>query len=428
MSQHPPRPSERTSFEVTIEALGAGGDGIATHEGKRVFVPWTMPGERVLVRRDGAQRAEPLDWRLRAPTRAAPACPHFERCGGCVTQHLPRADYVAWKMALAREAASRAGFAEAPIAPLLVSPPATRRRATVAVVRTAAGVVVGFHAPASHDIVDVMHCAVLAPPLMALIPALRAAFAGVLAPSQRCDVALTATRNGVDVLVIGAFASRALAPLVALPGIARLSHATTADHPGELVALHRAPEIMVDGIAVQPPPHAFLQATEAGQEAIIAAVRAGIGKAKRIADLYAGCGTLALPLARGAQVFAVDGEASSLAALDAASRAAGLGARVKTATRDLSRRPLVESELEDFDAVVFDPPRDGAREQAMTLARSKVPRVVAVSCNPATFARDAATLAAGGYRLEQLTPIDQFLWSAHLELVGVFAAAKRPRR
>lgn len=428
MSQHPARPVSGESFDVTIEALGAGGDGVATHAGERLFVPWTLPGERVRIRRETAHRAEPLVWISRAPSRAPASCPHFERCGGCVAQHVPPADYAAWKTSLARDAATRAGFPAVPIAPLTMSPPASRRRATIAVVRSAAGVVLGFHPPASHDIVDVAHCAVLAPALMTLLPSLRRAFAGVLAPSQRCDVALTATDSGVDVLAIGAFGSRALMPLAGLPGIARLSRATQPDHAGELVALHRRPRVMVDGIAVEPPPHAFLQATEHGQQAILEAVRAGIGKAKRIADLFAGCGTLALPLARNAQVLAVDGEPAALAALDAAARGSGLGARVKIATRDLERRPLVESELEDFDAVVFDPPRDGAREQAAALARSRVPRVIAVSCNPATFSRDAAALAAGGYRLESLTPIDQFLWSAHLELVGVFVRPRQPRR
>ena len=428
MSQRPARPVSSESFEVTIETLGAGGDGVASVDGDRLFVPWTLPGERVRVRRDGAHRAEPLGWITRAEGRVAPACPHFERCGGCVAQHLPTADYAAWKTSLARDAARRAGFGDVAIAPLAISPPASRRRATIAVVRTATGIVLGFHAPGSHDIVDVARCAVIVPALMALLPLLRRAFAGVLAPSQRCDVALTATDSGVDVLVIGTFASRALAPLVDLPGVARLSHATAPDHPGELMALHRAPRVMFDGIAVEPPPHAFLQATGDGQRAILAAVRAGVGKARRIVDLFAGCGTLALPLARNAQLFAVDGEPASVAALDAAARASGLGARLKVATRDLVRRPLVESELEDFDAVIFDPPRDGAREQAAALARSKVPRVIAVSCNPATFARDAASLAAGGYRLESLTPIDQFLWTAHLELVGVFTRPRVPRR
>jgi 23S rRNA (uracil1939-C5)-methyltransferase len=190
------------------------------------------------------------------------------------------------------------------------------------------------------------------------------------------------------------------------------------------VALHKAPRIEFDGVALEPPPHAFLQATAPGEAAIRAAVTAGLGKARSVADLFAGCGTLALPLARTRQVLAVDTSEPALAALDRAARAAGLGPRLRVATRDLARRPLIGDELADFDAAIFDPPREGAAAQAAALARSAIARIVAVSCNPASFARDAALLAAGGYRLERLTPIDQFLWSPHLELVGIFV---RPR-
>lgn len=415
-----------TPVEVTIKAIGASGDGIATTAQGRLFVPWTLPGERLRVRTEGSRRAIPLEWLARHPERAAPACRHFERCGGCVAQHLPGPLYDEWKTGLARDAAARAGFPEAAIAPLVISPPRTRRRATLAAVRSAAaGIVLGFHAPASHDIVDVADCAVLTPALMAALAPLRAALAGILRPGERCDLALTAGEAGLDLLVIGALAGRNLAPLAALAGVQRVSLTATPETGGDLVALHRMPRVTIDGIVVEPPPHAFLQATEAGQAAIIAAVRDGLGRSRRIADLFAGCGTLALPLARTAQILAIDSEPEALRALDAAARAAGLGPRVKTMARDLMRRPLVESELEDFDAVVFDPPRDGARAQAEMLARSGVATVIAVSCNPATFARDAATLRAGGYLLERLSPIDQFLWSAHLELVGVF---RRPRR
>jgi 23S rRNA (uracil1939-C5)-methyltransferase len=414
--------------EVTIEAIGTGGDGIAPTPGGRLFVPWTLPGERLRIRPAGGQRALPMEWLSRHPDRAAPACPHFERCGGCVAQHMPDELYAAWKTGIARDAAARAGFVDTPIAPIVISPPRTRRRATLAALHGGqTGVVLGFHAPASRDIVDVVDCAVLVPAITATIAPLRAALRGVLKPGQRCDLALTEGEGGLDLLAIGTVAARSLAPLAAIPGIARVSVTDTAGHGGELVAQHRVPRVRIDGIVVEPPPHAFLQATEPGQAAIIAAVREGLGRSRRIADLFSGCGTLALPLARAAQVLAIDAESAALVALDAGARAGGLGPRVKTTIRDLMRRPLVESELEDFDAVVFDPPRDGARAQAETLSRSDVPTVIAVSCNPASFARDAALLRAGGYRLERLSPIDQFLWSTHLELVGVFRKSGRAR-
>jgi 23S rRNA (uracil1939-C5)-methyltransferase len=195
--------------------------------------------------------------------------------------------------------------------------------------------------------------------------------------------------------------------------------------------MHRAPRIRFDGIAVEPPSGAFLQATQAGEDAIRAAVADGLGRARRVADLFAGSGTLALPLARDRQVLAIDSHRLALAALERAARGAGLGARVSIVARDLQRRPLIGDELDDIDGAIFDPPREGALAQAEALARSAVARVISVSCNPASFARDAAALAAGGYRLDRLTPIDQFLWSPHLELVGVFsrpaAARRRPR-
>jgi 23S rRNA (uracil1939-C5)-methyltransferase len=259
---------------------------------------------------------------------------------------------------------------------------------------------------------------------MAFVPPLRRALGDVLAPAERCDIALTWTASGIDAVVIGDLTHAALGPLAALPGLARLSRTTSADREPELVALHNAPRIEFDGVALEPPPHAFLQATAPGEAAIRAAVIAGLGKARHVADLFAGCGTLALPLARTRQVLAVDTSEPALAALDRAARAAGLGPRLRVATRDLARRPLIGDELADFDAAIFDPPREGAAAQAAALARSAIARLVAVSCNPASFARDAALLSAGGYRLERLTPIDQFLWSPHLELVGIFV---RPR-
>ena len=400
------------------------------HDGRRVHVPWVLPGERVLATLAGSGRAEPTTWLSRSADRATPACPHFATCGGCAVQHLAADPYRRWKHGLATAAARRAGFPDLVPEPLVASSPGSRRRATFAAVRAGGGVALGFHAPASRDIVDLQSCPVLLPELQDLLVPLRTALATVLAPAQRCDIALTATRTGLDALVLGAVPRDRLAPLAGLPGIARLCLAEAPGREPELVAQHRAPAIDFDGIPVEPPAGTFLQATAEGEAAIRAAVETGLGSARRVADLFSGCGTLALPLARRRQILAIDSHRVAIDVLDRAARAAGLAPRVTVAVRDLDRRPLVPEELSGIDAVVFDPPREGARAQADALARSAVPRVVAVSCNPATFARDAAILAAGGYRLERLTPIDQFLWSPHLELVGVFArprAARPPR-
>jgi len=415
-------------FELDISTLAPGRDGAGTHAGRAVHVPWTLPGDRVLAMSQGAGRALPERWIQRAGGRAAPACGHYERCGGCTAQHLQPEAYAAWKEGIAREAAARAGFPEATIAPLSISPPRSRRRATLAAVLGATGVVLGFHALARREIVDIDECAILAPGIAAMLPGLREALRPALDRAARCDLAITVAENGLDVVVVGEIERGRLGALAALADIARLSMGADPEGAHELVALHRRPVIRFEGIAVEPPPHVFLQATVEGEAAIRAAMRGGLDGARRVVDLFSGCGTLSLPLARERQVTAVDSHGDALAALDAAARAGGVGARVRVLRRDLARRPLVGEELEDFDGVVFDPPREGARDQAAALARSPVPRIVAVSCNPATFARDAALLREGGYRLDRLTPVDQFTWSSHLELVGCFSRPRTRRR
>ncbi len=416
------------SLDLTIDTIGDGGDGIAEPTGRRIFVPWTLPGERVRARRTGPHHAVPVEWLVRAGARAEASCPHFATCGGCALQHLQPDSYAAWKRARAQAAAIGAGFPEAVVAPLVSSPPASRRRATLAALRSRAGVTLGFHAPASTDIVDITTCPVLVPEIATRLDELRAALVAVLTLTQRCDVAITSTQTGLDVLIIGAVARDRLNGLAARLDLARLSLARDAAASAELIALNRAPLVRFGTVGVEPPPHAFLQATREGEHAITSAVLAGLGNARRVLDLHAGCGTLALPIAQQAHVLAVDVAADSLAALDAAARRSGLGAQVKILARDLVRRPLLGSELDGWDAAVFDPPREGARAQATALAASSVQRVIAVSCNPASFTADAIVLRNGGYLLEHLTPIDQFLWSPHVELVGVFSRPPVPRK
>ncbi|MBM3522425.1 MAG: RNA methyltransferase, partial [Alphaproteobacteria bacterium] len=248
-----------------------------------------------------------------------------------------------------------------------------------------------------------------------------------LRTGQRCDISITTTVTGLDMLVIGEVDGTKLTRLATNLDLARLSLAPTPTAAPILLVQHRAPAIRFGETLMHAPANAFLQATPEGEAAIVAAVEAGIGKARQVADLYAGCGTIALRLAARAQVVAIDSAADSIAALDQAARSGGLGPRVRTGVRDLTRRPLIDDELRDLDAVVFDPPRDGARAQAEALARSAVPRVVAVSCNPASFARDARMLREGGYALDGVTPIDQFLWSPHVELIAVFTRPKARR-
>ncbi|MFO1153180.1 MAG: class I SAM-dependent RNA methyltransferase [Rhodospirillales bacterium] len=437
------------TLEVTIERIGAGGDGIADGPHGRLYVPATVAGDRVrvrpLARRGEGQAAELLEVVVAGPGRATPACPHFGRCGGCSLQHLDDAAYEDWKLARVRTALARAGIAAAEMAPLARTAPGGRRRAVFVAERPPAGgpARLGFNVRRGHAVVDIEACPVLAPSLFALTPALRALMGELLPPGGRSTLSATALAAGVDLVVglpapPGVAVRERLARFAEETDLARLSwrHGEGArDITPEPVVQRRPATVRFGGVPVEPPPGGFLQASEAGERALVAAVLAatqgaspgaspGAGqpvglKAGRIADLFCGAGTFSLPLAMGggAQVDAIDGDAGALAALSRASRAVP---QVRCERRDLFAQPLTATELQPYGAVVFDPPRSGAAAQANALAASRVPVVVAVSCNVETFARDARTLAAGGYRLIRITIVDQFLWNPHVEVCAVF--------
>lgn len=430
-------------LEVTIEALGADGDGIARlphggSDGATVFVPFALPGERVRVRvhstPDGL-RGTLVDVLQPSPDRMAAACRHFGACGGCVMEHLAEAPYRAWKRGLLTEALARAGLLDAPVADLVAVPPGSRRRATFFAHRQAdGGVKLGFQARASHDVVDLTDCAALVPALNALLAPLRDLLKRLLPPGARAEAVVNALDSGLDVLL--RTPGKALPPPIrqmltdfaAARDLARVSWQSMM--PGtrvEPVAARRTPHVLFGAVPVTPPPGAFLQATQQGEEALRREVLAAAAGAKRVADLFCGAGAFALPLAAAAQVHAIDGDAALAGALRKAADAAGIGGRVTSEVRDLMKRPLIADELKRYDAVVFDPPRAGAASQAGRLAASKIPVVVAVSCNPATFARDAKLLVEGGYRLEKAVPVDQFVWTPHLEIVAVFRRSRAGR-
>lgn len=410
-------------IEVIVDRLGAAGDGIAEHGGQRLFVPGALPGERLLVhlgppRGDG--RVATIVRRLTdAETRIAPACRHFGRCGGCALQHLATHAYAEWKRDLIVEALARRGLDGAAVAEVLVVPPGDRRRAVFSAVGRKGGAVLGFAEAQSHALVDIAECPVIAPALFRLTVPLRSLLSTLLGTGQRGQAIATLTGSGIDLVleVDGTPDLRAREGLAAFAeeaDIARLSWR----RPGgtvEILAARREVTVPFDGMPAVFPPGAFLQASLAGEAALIAEVLAGVGKARTILDLYAGIGTFSLPMARHAKVTAMEGDPGAVKAL----AASGKG-RIAAERRDLGRDPPDAKALSRFDAVVFDPPRAGARAVAENLARSTVPTIVAVSCNPQTFARDARTLADGGYRLDRLRPIDQFLWSPHVELVALF--------
>jgi 23S rRNA (uracil1939-C5)-methyltransferase len=417
--------------EVAIEELGARGDGVARLDSARIFVPFALPGDRLRVRITGRRGdglvGEPIEWVEQAP-RAAPPCPHFGTCGGCQLQHVPAARYGAWKRQQVGAALAREGIDAIRVEPLVSASPGGRRRARLALIRQGGTVRLGFRERTSHHIVDVRVCPVMVPALIPLLPPLRALLAHVELGSRGGEIEATASATGIDLQIIAAhppgLADReALARFAEAHDLARISWSTDAAEP-EPIVQRRAPSVAFGEIQVELPPGAFLQATTDAEAAIRRAVEAAIGDVRRVADLFAGCGTLSLPLAAtGRVVHALERDPAMLAALEQAARCAGLAARLTGERRDLQRVPLAGAELDRFEALVVDPPRAGARAQAAALAASRVARLAMVSCNPATFARDARILADGGWRCLWVQPIDAFLWSSRIELVGAFVRA-----
>ena len=404
----------------TIKRLGHQADGIADGPNGDIYVPFTLPGEVVQGVLSG-DRLTDMRVLTSSPDRIKPPCVHFKTCGGCALQHVSDAFLATWKIEVVKTALTAQGLS-ARFLPIETSPPQSRRRATFSARRTKKGTMVGFHGRASDSLVEISGCQLLHPDLIAGLPAFAAITRIGATRSASISLAVTQSENGLDVDVKQAKPTDGpmlmeLGALTERLKLARLSW------NGETIASRIAPTQRFQTATVTPPPDAFLQATAHGQAALTKAVLAAIGPAKRVADLFAGCGTFTLPLAKLAEVHAVESDAAALAALDVGWRKAVGLKTITTQTRDLFRRPLEPSELDRFDAVVLDPPRAGAKAQVEALATSKVPCIAAVSCNPVTFARDAATLIAGGYRLDWVQVVYQFRWSPHVELVGSFTRA-----
>ena len=413
---------------VTIEKLGAKGDGVAQTPEGPVFVPFALPGERITIARQKSSGAM-LALLEPAAERVEPACRHFGpdgkngTCGGCSLQHLSPAPYQDFKRQVVIDALS-AHRLDCPVEALVGAAPGQRRRATFSARKTEAGIVLGFSSPESHHIVEIEECPVLSPVLFSRLPALRL-LAGILASgSDAFRIAVLETETGLDISFSGLkppsekrrqAATRAV---MAVKGIARLTY------EDEIIVEPARPALDNAGTSVNPPPSGFAQATREAEEAMARLVAKHLKSAKQVADLFSGFGTFALRLAARSKVHAVEFDAKALAALDMAVRNRQGLKPVTSERRDLFRRPLLARELSGFDGAVFDPPRAGAREQAEELARSKVAKIAAVSCNPATLARDLRLLVDGGYRIERVIPIDQFLWSHHVEAVALLSRAK----
>ncbi len=396
---------------LTIESLNHLGMGRAS-DGQSLL-PRVLPGEEVVVAQDGTVRIV-----TPSPNRVAAPCRHFRSCGGCAMQHGADVFVAEWKMDIVRNALRARGL-DADMRPIVTSPPQSRRRAKFSGRRTKKGAIVGFHAKASDMVVQVPDCQLIRPALAQVLPALEALT--VIACSRKGEIDLTVTDAplGADILVE---TDKQLTPQlqIELAAFAQANGLSRLAWNDETLVTINAPAQDFGDTAVTPPPGAFLQATKEGELALLAAVTEVTKHATRIVDLFAGCGTFTLPLAKWAEVHAVEGAGDMLMALDRGWRVGNQLRKVTTETRDLFRRPLEPDELAPFDAVVIDPPRAGAEAQIATLAQSAVSTVAMVSCNPATFARDGATLTAAGFDMNWVQVVDQFRWSPHVELVASF--------
>lgn len=394
---------------LKLTEMGRHGEAMGEGDGRPVYVPYALPGEVVEADISGSH-ALLRDIVTSSPERIEPFCPHFTRCGGCQIQQWQSDAYRLWKRGLVVTALKNQGIT-AEVEPLVDAQGEGRRRATLHVKRTTEGVIAGFNAARSHDIHPLDHCPILVP---ALAPAFEIA-RRIGALIGDCDVAFTASETGLDVdVTTKRKPTPALAALVETEKLARLSVNR------EPLVTRIAPEVSAGTASVRLPAGSFLQATRAGEATLAMLVIENIGKAKYVADLFCGVGVFALRLAGKARVFAADNDRAAITALAEATRKASGLKPVEAKARDLFREPLVARELKDFDAVIFDPPRAGAEAQARQLAKSTVKTVIAVSCDPASFARDARILFEGGYRLTRVTPVDQFAFTAHVETVALF--------
>lgn len=413
-----------TAQRVTLTGLAHKGDAVAVIDDEQIFIDGGAPGDIVTLNTDGP-RARIVAVHEHSPHRVEPPCPKAGQCGGCALQHIDDGFVAEWKREQVMTALAHRGI-EAEVARTITSPPRSRRRATFAARRGGAGVVIGFHEKASTHIVDVGECEILDSAITLALPAIANMLEDGLTRRGEAKVAVTATRNGLDVAVEmpgKAISGQLLSKLSTAAQKAGLARLIWNNDP---VAEWRAPVVEFDGLACVPPAGAFLQAVEHAEATLRRFVVDAAEKRKRlkrVVDLFSGCGAFSLPLARLAKVDAFDSDAPAIAALDQAARNLQGLKPIVAERRDLFRRPVFAQDLKHYDLAVLDPPRAGGQAQAEQLAKSKVPVVASISCNPATFARDARILIDGGYTMGTVTPVDQFRWSAHVEVVALFERA-----
>ncbi len=408
---------------LDILRLGAQGDGIGDIDGRQVFLPFTAPGDRVSVALEATQ-ATLISVLQAGPNRTKPPCPHFGPdsaqggCGGCGVQHLALPLYEDWKRGLVVSALEARGL-NAPVGALVTTAPGARRRVVFAARRTEAGVLMGFNRGSSHEIVPVTTCVVASARINRGLEMLRSLAAAVALGPQAFRFAVLDTASGFDLSVDAPFKVsdtdrlRIIETVRTTAGVARLAFNE------EVLIEKNPPQISFGSVTVTPPPGGFVQASASAEHVMAGLVSDHLGKSKRVADLFSGCGTFAFRLAVRSAVHGVEADGGAISALDRAARTHPGLKPVTCEKRDLFRRPLMTAELKAFQGLVFDPPRAGAESQSKEIARSAVVRVAAVSCNPVTLARDLEILVKGGYRIVSVTPVDQFLWSPHVEAVAL---------
>lgn len=413
----PAAPPASPVRSLTIDHVGAQGDGRAREDGRWVSVPFTLPGETARVSGAG-DRLALVTVETASPDRAAPACRHFGRCGGCNLQHMRPAPYAALKRDLIIRSLSARGL-EAEVAEAWVTPPGSRRRAALAARKAGKGAALGFHERRSHDLIAIEECPVMRPAIVAALPILQEIAALLLMGKEEIILLVTETASGLDLHVSGLAKEAGRLARAEAAGSALRAGFARVSIEGEDVLTERAPRVPVGKASLLPPPGGFLQASAEAEAEMARQVMAHLQGTRMGADLFSGCGTFALRMAERFPVHAAESGRAAIEALRAAAAAASLPYPVTAEARDLFRRPLSAAELARFDGLVLDPARAGAAVQSAEIAKSGVARVAYVSCDPATLARDLRTLVDGGYRIVRIHPIDQFLWSAHVEAVAL---------
>jgi 23S rRNA (uracil1939-C5)-methyltransferase len=415
---------QETNF-LTIDHMGARGDGVSRDDERAVHVPFTLPGEMVEVVQRG-DKARLIAVTTPSAERIAPICEHFGVCGGCRLQHWDEVAMLVWKGDLVTRALARKGI-EVDVGPAIAAWGHGRRRASFHAKQGPKGFEFGFAEAKSHKIETIAHCPVLTPSLQAAIPRLRALAEGLAPKGETVDLAVTETPTGLDVDVTNAgkvdrFERRGLERLGHLAQAAGIGRLTLHGHTAVSLT---SPRVKMGNAIVAVPAGAFLQATRAGEEALVAKVLEWTKGAKHVADLFAGIGTFALRLKETAQVTAIESDLAAVAAMKQAGDSLAGGKTLTAIARDLYRAPLTPHEMKGIDAIVFDPPRAGAEAQSLQIARSKINLVVAISCDPATFARDAAILLEGGFVMDEVLAFDQFRFTSHVEIAAKFTRAKK---